>query len=249
VADVVTFEILLSVPTTVIPTFKLRRGRVTPAQAGALSRLWADLGVAVDGAPLDLPRLFGRDGPVVLEIGFGMGEATVEVARTAPDQDVLAVDVHTPGVGNLLRLVEREQLTNVRVAEGDALTLLADMLAPGSLAAVHVFFPDPWPKTRHAKRRLVTPAFADLVAARLRPGGLLHVATDWAPYAEQVHRVVAEHAAFAVEAAVPWRPRTRFERRGTDAGRASHDIAARRLDTHLRLPTEPAPRPPHEGAA
>jgi tRNA (guanine-N7-)-methyltransferase len=215
-------------PARPVRTFKLRRGRVTLSQAAALERLWPTHGLVVDGTPLDPVALFGRRAPLVLEIGFGMGEATALMAAATPDHDLLAVDVHTPGVGSLLRLIDAEALTNVRVAEGDALVLLADMLAPASLAEVRVFFPDPWPKTRHAKRRLVTPAFADVVADRLEPGGRLHVATDWPEYAEQVRGVLSGHAAFTLETEAPWRPRTRFEQQGIDAGRAPHDVSARR---------------------
>jgi len=200
---------------------------VTPGQTDALARLWSQLGVEVDGAPLDLPGVFGRHAPVVLEVGFGMGEATAEMAAAQLDHDVLAVDVHTPGHGNLLRLVEHERLTNVRVASGDARVLLAEMLPSASLAAVRVFFPDPWPKARHAKRRLVTPDFAALVADRLAPGGLLHVATDIEAYAAEARAVLT--AAPGLEPAdPPWRATTRFERRGAREGRPSHDLAARR---------------------
>ncbi len=217
-------------PATVAPisTFKLRRGRVTASQADALARLWPTLGVDLDGCPLDLPTLFGRRAPVVLEIGFGMGEATMLLAAAQPERDLLAVDVHTPGVGNLLKLVESAGSTNVRVAQGDALVLLDRMLPAAGLDEVRLFFPDPWPKTRHHKRRLVTPAFADLLARCLAPGGRVHVATDWAPYAEQVRRVFRCHREFALQHHPPWRPVTRFERLGHDAGRSSHDVVARR---------------------
>ena len=212
---------------TGVRTYKRRSGRVTPGQTDALSRRWADLGLDVDGAPLDLAALFGRRAPVVLEIGFGMGEATAAMAAADPGHDVLAVDVHTPGQGNLLRLVERHRLTNVRVGAGDARVLLADMLGRASLSVVRVFFPDPWPKARHAKRRLVTPTFAALVADRLVSGGLLHVATDIAAYADDARTVLG--ATPGLEPVVaPWRATTRFERRGVREGRLSHDVAARR---------------------
>jgi tRNA (guanine-N7-)-methyltransferase len=212
-----------------VRTYKRRSGRVTPGQTDALHRLWPDLGVEVDGHPLDLPALFGRVAPVVLEIGFGMGEATAEMAAAQPDHDVLAVDVHTPGQGNLLRLVESHGLTNVRVAAGDARVLLADMLQAGSLAAVRVFFPDPWPKVRHAKRRLVAPAFVALVVDRLAPGGVLHVATDVASYAAEARKVLTTTPALEMVDA-PWRATTRFERRGAREGRPAHDVAGRRTD-------------------
>lgn len=213
-----------------VPTFKLRRGRVTPTQASALARLWPRLGVAVDGSPLHLAEVFGRGGPVVLEVGFGMGEATWQMAAADPETDVLGVDVHTPGIGNLLKLVEAHGLTNVRVADGDALMVLGDMLGEAALAEVRVFFPDPWPKTRHAKRRLVTAGFCDLVAARLAPGGRLHIATDCAAYATRVRRTLAAHEEFSLlaDCDVPPRPVTRFEQQALDAGRSSYDVVARR---------------------
>jgi tRNA (guanine-N7-)-methyltransferase len=149
------------------------------------------------------------------------------MAAADPARDVLAVEVHTPGVANLLRLAEAQGLRNVRVAEGDALVVLRDMLAPGSLAEVRVLFPDPWPKSRHHKRRLVSPGFAALVAQRLAPGGRLHVATDWAHYAEQVLQVVAAEPGLAGGVvARPDRPVTRYEQRALEAGRAVVDVVA-----------------------
>jgi tRNA (guanine-N7-)-methyltransferase len=212
-----------------VRTFKRRSGRVTAGQTDARQRLWPELGVEVDGCPLDPAALFGRVAPLVVEVGFGMGEATAEMAAAQPDHDVLAVDVHTPGQGNLLRLVERRRLTNVRVADGDARVLLAQMLPADSLAVVRVFFPDPWPKTRHAKRRLLTPGFAALVADRLVDGGTLHLATDMAAYAEEARQVVAATPALALTDP-PWRATTRFERRGGRQGRPAHEVAARRTD-------------------
>lgn len=213
-----------------VRTFKRRSGRVTPGQTDARQRLWPRLGLVADGRPLDPSALFGRVAPLVVEVGFGMGEATAEMAAAQPDQDVLAVDVHTPGQGNLLRLVERRGLTNVRVADGDARVLLAEMLPAASVQVVRVFFPDPWPKTRHAKRRLVTtPAFAALVADRLVDGGTLHLATDLAAYALQARDVLAATPGLTLSTP-PWRATTRFERRGGRQGRPAHDVAARRTD-------------------
>ena len=209
-----------------VRTYKRRAGRVTAGQADALTRLWPLYGVAVDGQPLDLAALFGRGAPVALEIGFGMGEATAAMAEAQHERDLLAVDVHTPGHGALLRLVEQRGLSNVRVADGDAMVLLRDMLAPECLAEVRVFFPDPWPKSRHAKRRLVTPDFADLIADRLEPGGRLHIATDWQAYADQARRVLKDHPSFALSVDAPWRPHTRFEEQARSAGRPSVEILA-----------------------
>lgn len=208
-----------------VRTFKVRR-RVTAGQADALARLLPAYGVDPT-VPFDAERVFGRRAPLVLEIGSGMGEATAAMAAADPGRDVLAVEVHTPGLGNLLRLVEAAGLSNVRVLEADAREVLRDLLAPGSLDEVRVFFPDPWPKSRHAKRRLVTTGFADLVASRLRPGGRLHVATDWESYADQAAAVLSTHADFGPLGRDRGdRPRTRFERKGLAAGRNAHDLVA-----------------------
>ena len=211
-------------------SYRVRRGRLSSTTAQALQEA-GPLLIAVDGTPLDLAAVFGRSAAVVLEVGSGMGEATAAMAAADPDRDVLAVDVHVQGLGRLLRRIDEQALTNVRVLEGDAVVLLGQMLAPGSLSEVRVYFPDPWPKARHHKRRLLQSGFLDLVATRLRPGGLLHVATDWAPYAEQVTDLVSTHPAYAVVSAGPrpaHRPTTRFEQRGLDAGRASYDLVAQR---------------------
>ena len=214
-----------------VRSYKLRRGRLRPGHADALQRLRPLLGVEVDGRPLDVAAVFGRTAPLVLEIGSGMGEATAAMAAADPRRDVLAVEVHTPGVGNLLRLVEAAGLENVRVAEGDALVVLRDMLTPASLDEVRVLFPDPWPKARHVKRRLVQPAFAGLVAERLRVGGRLHVATDWPDYAEQVLDVLATTPGLegGVVPRPAERPVTRFEQRALDAGRPVTDVVAVRI--------------------
>ena len=223
-----------------VRTYKTRKGRVTAGQADALARLWSAYAVVADGTALDLPRLFGRDAPTVLEIGFGMGETTARMAAAEPNRNLLAVDVHTPGVGNLLRLTEAGGLTNVRVVEGDALVVLREMLPADSLAEVRVFFPDPWPKTRHAKRRLVSPSFCALVAGRLRLGGRLHVATDWPAYAEQALAVLDASADFTVVSRERGsRPVTRFEQHGLDAGRGAYDVVAVR---------QPAGRPAARGS-
>lgn len=213
----------MQIPAAPVRTFKVRR-RVTTGQAEALARLLPRLGVD-RSVPFDPVAVFGRSAPLVLEIGSGMGEATAAMAQADPGRDVLAVEVHTPGLGNLLRLLEAAQLTNVRVLEADAREVLRDLLAPGSLDEVRVFFPDPWPKARHHKRRLVTAEFADLVATRLRPGGLLHVATDWASYAEQAADVLEQCPAYeALSRGRGDRPVTRFEGKGLAAGRTAHDL-------------------------
>ncbi len=211
-----------------VRTWKARR-RTSPGQVEVLERLGPVYGVAAD-RPFDAAAVFGRTAPLVLEVGSGTGEAAVAMAAADPSRDLLAVEVHTPGVATLLRRVEEEGLTNVRVAEADGLQVLTDALGPGSLDEVRVFFPDPWPKAKHVKRRLVTPDFAALVADRLRPGGRLHVATDWASYAEQVLEVVAASPDLElVSHDRGARPHTRFERRGLAAGREITDVVAVRF--------------------
>jgi tRNA (guanine-N7-)-methyltransferase len=198
---------------------------VTAGQAEALVRLLPAYG-ADPGGSWDPEAIFGRTAPLVLEIGSGMGEATAAMAATDPARDVLAVEVHTPGVATLLRRIEATGLENVRVVEADGLHVLS-ALPRGSLDEVRVFFPDPWPKARHLKRRLVTPAFAELVADRLRVGGRLHVATDWLDYADRTRAVLAGCSRFgAVSADRGDRPVTRFEARGRSEGRPAHDLVA-----------------------
>ncbi|WP_443056564.1 tRNA (guanosine(46)-N7)-methyltransferase TrmB [Streptomyces sp. NBC_00667] len=220
-----------------IRSFQPRRSRVTTGQGEALKRLWGTWGLDIDGHEvIDLKAMF--DGlPVVLEIGFGMGEATAQMAAADPDTGILAADVHTPGQGNLLALAERNGLTNVRVANGDAIILLREMLPPDSLAGLRVYFPDPWPKARHHKRRLIQPEFLDLAATRLAPGAILHCATDWEPYAEQMLEVLSAHPRF--ENTQPeggfaprpdFRPLTRFEGQGLDKGHVVHDLLFRRTE-------------------
>lgn len=221
-----------------IRTFKPRRGRMTVAQAGALERLWPRWGLAIPadgrGATLDLPALFGRTAPIELEIGCGMGDAVIAMASARPEHDFLAVDVHTPGLGNVLRLAERAGLTNVRAACGDALDLLRAQIRPDTLDAVHVYFPDPWPKARHHKRRIVRPDVAALLADRLRPGGTLYCATDWAEYAEEMlavlgaePRLANRHPGYAPRPT--HRPVTKFEARALREGREIFDLCFKRI--------------------
>jgi tRNA (guanine-N7-)-methyltransferase len=212
-----------------IRSFHPRRGRIGPQAADATARLWPRLGVDVDGHPLDLTGLFGRPLPVVLEIGFGTGEATAAMAAAQPEVGVLATEVHTPGIGRLLQLAEQRGLANVRVARGDAVELVRDMLPPGSLAGVRVFFPDPWPKARHHKRRLVSPWFVGLLASRMRQGAVLHLATDWPDYAASMRAVLdaGSPSTGLVGGPVPrpdWRPVTSYERRGLDLGHRVVDL-------------------------
>lgn len=223
-----------------IRSFQPRRSRVSANQRDALLRLWPKWGVEIDGdRRLDLDALFDTlppGSPVVLEIGFGMGEATAQMAAADPGTGILAADVHTPGQGNLLLLAEQHGLTNVRVANGDAIILLREMLPPASLAGIRVFFPDPWPKKRHHKRRIIQPEFVELAATRLTPGGLLHCATDWEEYAEQMLQVLSDSPSY--ENTQPdggyaprpdFRPLTRFEQQGLEKGHVVHDLLFRRV--------------------
>ncbi len=224
------------------PSYRLRAGRITSGQRAALDTLLPTWGVPVGARAIDLEAIFGRRGGVVLEVGFGMGETTLAMAVADPDRDVLAVDVHTPGAGALVREVEAAGLTNLRVVVGDAVLVLQDMIATGALDEVRVYFPDPWPKTRHHKRRLVTAAFVRLVATRLRAGGRLHLATDWADYADAMLRSVAGEPLldnpFDGFAPRPVRrPVTRYEQQGLDRGHQIFDVLA------VRPPPRPASRP------
>ncbi|WP_189931944.1 tRNA (guanosine(46)-N7)-methyltransferase TrmB [Streptomyces aurantiogriseus] len=219
-----------------IRSFQPRRSRVTAGQADALQRLWPKWGLDIDGRHVDLVELFGNDRPVVMEIGFGMGEATAQMAAADPGTNILAVDVHTPGQGNLLNLADRDGLTNLRVGNGDAIILLREMLDPDSLDGLRVYFPDPWPKKRHHKRRLIQPEFLSLAATRLKPGALVHCATDWEPYAEQMLEVLTAHPEFENTQAdggfaprPEFRPLTRFEGQGLDKGHVVNDLLFRRV--------------------
>lgn len=221
-------------PATGIRTFHPRRGRMSGRQTDALTRLWPAYGIGIadlDG-PVDPAGFFGRAAPVVLEIGSGMGDATAAMAAADPDRDYLAVEVHTPGIANLLDLVQRHGLRNVRIAEGDALDLVRAM-PPGCLDAVHVFFPDPWPKLRHHKRRIIQPAHVALLRSRLTGGGTLHCATDWAEYAESMRSTLTADPelddVYAGYAPRPdHRPVTKFERRALTAGRPVFDLIHQR---------------------
>ena len=209
-----------------------QRARMTIGQRRAWERSWDRWGADVidlpDG-PLDTTRWFGRAAPTVLEIGSGMGESTASMALAAPEVDHLAVEVYQPGLAQLLLRIEQAQITNLRLLRGDAYALLHDHIAVGSLDGVRIYFPDPWPKRRHHKRRLVNPEFVTLVASRLAPGGLLHLATDWEPYAQEMLAACTAEPTLrntAAEFATRplWRPVTKFEQRARDDGRVVRDL-------------------------
>ncbi len=212
-----------------VRSYVLRQGRITPAQQRALVELYPRLGIAFSEAQLDFRQVFGRAAPVVLEIGSGMGDTTAEIARANPATDFIALEVHAPGVGSLLRKLAALEPKNVRVIRHDALEVLERMIADGSLAGIHLFFPDPWPKKRHHKRRLVQPAFAALAARKLAPGGYLHAATDWPDYAAQMEAVLSAEPLLHRDRREPRaRPLTKFERRGLGLGHPVRDLVFRR---------------------
>jgi tRNA (guanine-N7-)-methyltransferase len=217
-----------------IRSFVRREGRMTPAQERALVELLPRYGIEAGEAPIDFAAAFGRAAPVHVEIGFGNGTAMAAMAAAHPENNYLGIEVHRPGVGSLLRNVAAAALANVRVLSADATDVLAQRIPDGALVAVYVFFPDPWPKWRHHKRRLIQPEFAALVARKLGPGGMLHCATDWQNYAEQMLAVLSASPEFENTAGAGYAPRfadrplTRFENRGTRLGHGVWDLAFRR---------------------
>ena len=216
-----------------IRTYVLRQGRTTLAQARAHRELLPVWGIPFHPEPIDLARAFGRAAPKVLEIGFGMGETTAQIAATHPEIDYLGVDVHKPGVGSLLNRIDALGLRNVRVIQRDVVEVLERMLSPASLDGVHIFFPDPWPKKRHHKRRLIQAAFVKLLASRMKPAAYLHVATDWEDYAQQILETLTQESAFAntTDGFAPrpeTRPETKFERRGVALGHRLWDVVFRK---------------------
>ena len=216
-----------------IRSFVVRAGRMGTGQSRALADLGPRFVLPYAPALLDFEAAFVRRAPVVLEIGFGMGDATAAIAQAAPDTDFLGVEVHTPGVGALLKHIADKPLANVRIVQHDAVEVLQHMIAPGSLSGVHVFFPDPWHKKRHHKRRLIQPPFVALLASRLAPGGRLHCATDWQPYAEQMLEVLSaepslENTADGYAPRPDYRPLTKFENRGLKLGHGVWDLVFRR---------------------
>jgi len=211
-----------------IRSYVLRQGRTTPAQQRALEELLPKYGIPFSQSAIDPERIFGRSAPLVVEIGSGMGETTIEIAREQPQTDFIAIEVHAPGVGSLLNRIETGRLANVRVIRHDAVQVLECMFGDASLAGIHLFFPDPWPKKRHHKRRLVQPPFVALAARKLAPGGYLHAATDWPDYAEQIDAALAAEASLERSPQIPLRPATKFERRGIRLGHPVRDLVFRR---------------------
>ena len=216
-----------------IRSFVLRQGRVSDAQRRFHQEGMPAWGIAYRPAALDLDAVFGRNAPRILEIGCGMGETTAAIAAAHPQNDYLGIEVHTPGVGSLLKEIATRELSNLRVIQHDAVEVVRDMIAPQSLSAIHVFFPDPWPKKRQQKRRLIQPGFVTLLATRLAPNGYLHCATDWEDYALQMLNVLSAEALLTNMAndftpRPPYRPQTKFESRGLKLGHGVWDLIFRR---------------------
>jgi tRNA (guanine-N7-)-methyltransferase len=218
-----------SLPRRSIRSFVVRAGRMGPGQTRALTELGPRFMLPFAPAQFDFAASFGRAAPLVLEIGFGMGDATASIAQELPGTDFIGVEVHTPGVGALLKRVGELGLTNLRLIQFDAVDVLQHMIALASLAGVHVFFPDPWHKKKHNKRRLIQPEFVQLLASRLAPGGYLHCATDWQPYAAQMLEVLSteptlRNSADGYAPKPDYRPLTKFENRGLKLGHGVWDL-------------------------
>ncbi|MHB9119679.1 MAG: tRNA (guanosine(46)-N7)-methyltransferase TrmB [Burkholderiales bacterium] len=217
-----------------IRSFVLRQGRISNAQQRALDALLPRYGIPYSESPLDLDRVFGRSAPKILEIGFGMGETTAKIAQAHPENDYLGIEVHSPGVGSLLNEIEERNLTNLRLIQHDAVEVLRHMIAPVSLDGVHIFFPDPWHKKRHNKRRLIQAPLVALLCEKIKPGGYFHAATDWQEYAESILAVLSAEPRLAntAEEYAPrpgYRPLTKFEQRGLRLGHGVWDIVFRRV--------------------
>lgn len=220
-----------------VRSYVLRAGRVTEGQKRALQELWPVYGVETQKQVLDLDALFGNNQPVIMEIGFGNGDATWQMAQSRPDRNFLGVEVHKPGVGSLLLKLEENGLENVRIASEDAVEFLRERVPDGSLEGICIYFPDPWPKKRHHKRRIIQAPFVALMARKMKAGGLLHLATDWEPYAEFMLEVM--HTAPDFENLSPsggvcekpeWRPPTKYEKRGQRLGHRVSDLVFQRAD-------------------
>ncbi len=212
-----------------IRSYVLRQGRISNAQQRCLDTLLPTYGIPYLSQSLDLDNVFGRTAAKILEIGFGMGETTAAIAQSHPQNDYLALEVHTPGVGSLLKQIEELGLKNIRIIQHDAVEVLRDMLADTVLDGVHIFFPDPWHKTRHNKRRLIQPSFVAQLVKKIKPGGYIHIATDWQDYAEQVLVVLSSEKSLENTAAnyaprPAYRPLTKFEQRGLRLGHGVWDL-------------------------
>lgn len=228
-------EIPKDIPLRTVRSFVIRSGRMTEAQQAACDRMWPTLGLQVESGMLHHKATFGRNADLVVEIGFGMGMSLVEMARVAPSKDFIGIEVHPPGIGNVLKLAEQEQITNLRIYQADARLVLQQCIADATVACVQIFFPDPWHKTRHHKRRLIQQDFLDELRPKLKIGGVIHLATDWEPYALQMMGVLSAdpHWRNAVGpglyATEHDRPPTKFEQRGQRLGHGVWDMLFTRV--------------------
>ena len=224
-------------PQRAIRSFVRREGRLTPGQRRALQQYWSRYGLKLTAQAVDLNRIFGRQAPCIVEIGFGMGDALLGLASEYPANNYLGIEVYQPGVGSLLRRLAARHQEHVRVISEDAAVVLRQMIRDQALDAVYLFFPDPWPKKRHHKRRLVQPEFVELLARKLRPGGVFHMATDWHDYARHMLQVTTDHNGFCNLAGEgrfaprpAYRPLTKFEQRGRRLGHDVYDLVLLRRD-------------------
>ena len=219
-----------NVPLRTVHSFVIRAGRMTEAQKAARDKLWPIFGLELADGPVQQQQIFGRLAPLVLEIGFGMGTSLIEMAKAAPEKDFIGIEVHPPGIGNLLKLVDLQQLSNVRVYQADARVVLEKCIANASLHCLQIFFPDPWHKKRHHKRRMIQADFINEVKPKLVAGGVIHLATDWQPYAEQMMQVLGADTSLRnitgenLYATEHDRPSTKFEQRGQKLGHGVWDL-------------------------
>lgn len=218
-----------------IRSFVLRTGRKTPSQERAYEQLWPIYGLSIADGMLDFDKLFGRSSDVVIEIGFGMGDSLVEMALAAPEQDFIGIEVHTPGVGRIMNLMAEHNITNIRVYTEDAVQVLEQCIADASLAKVQIFFPDPWHKKKHNKRRIVQPEFIQKLRKKLKTTGVIHLATDWEDYAWHMMEVMSAAEGMVNQAGISaysmrpaFRPVTKFERRGIKLGHGVWDLLFRK---------------------
>ena len=213
-----------------VRSFVLRQGRLTSGQEAALAKMWPDFGLEASNDLFDFTKIFGRQAPVTLEIGFGNGDSLATMAKNAPERDFVGIEVHRPGVGHILHLIEKYDLKNLRIIRDDAVEIIKNNIAEDSLDCVQLFFPDPWHKKKHNKRRIVQPDFVSLLASQLKKKGIFHMATDWQEYAEHMAEVMEAHPDFVSMADTPYstkpdsRPETKFERRGLDRGHGVWDL-------------------------
>ncbi len=224
-----------------VRSFVLRTGRKTPSQQRAFDELWPKYGLQIADGMQDMQQLFGRQGDVVIEIGYGMGDSLIEMAKSSPETDFIGIEVHTPGVGRLLNLIEENHLSNVRTYTEDAVEVLDNCIADNSLQKVQIFFPDPWHKKKHHKRRIVQPPFIQKLRKKLRQGGIIHLATDWENYAEHMMEVMSAAEGFVnlkgegmFSAKPDFRPITKFERRGQRLGHGVWDLLFEANDSGSR---------------